>query len=493
LSQLFRGFSKAVSNHPAIDAEQFAAALQNGVEVAYKQISKPIEGTILTVSKGAAKQAVIASRRVSNMLELLEETVHGGYEALAKTPDMLPVLKQVGVVDAGGQGLMFIYDGFAAYLAGSPVASEGFTKSATATLFPSISHGSGLQPSHVHGASSPQAHGAKRVQSMLATEDIEFGYCTEFLLRVQPGKIEGLDFEENSFREMMSGYGDSLLIIADYNLVKVHIHAEFPGEVMNAAMQYGDLTGIKIENMREQHTHIISAAEPASGPNQANATPVKKYGFVAVSAGEGISAIFGSLNVDQVLFGGQTMNPSTESIAESVRKVPAEHVFILTNNSNIVMAAEQVQSIVADKRVYVIPTKTIPQGVAAAVAFQEGLEPEANVQKMKKAMSQVRSGQVTSAVRDTQLNGIDIKQGDYIGMADGAIVASESDMLQACKQLLETMIDADTEIVTIYAGMDAVPELTEELKEFIKRSCPAAELEVQEGGQPVYPYIFSAE
>jgi DAK2 domain fusion protein YloV len=507
LSQLFRGFSKAVSEADSIDAIQLAAALQNGVDMAYKAVVKPVEGTILTVSKEAAKHAVQQAARMTNIVDLMSEVCHKGQEALAKTPDLLPVLKQVGVVDAGGQGLLFIYKCFLQALE----QDEGNKGTEGTEVLPS-------QTGRTAETEARYAAEPKRAQAKLATEDIEFGYCTEFMVTLleQKQKLSGLTFDERIFREELSAFGDSLLVVADEDLVKVHIHAEYPGSVMNHAMQYGDLSRIKIENMRDQHTHLLlEEAEELYGSDSnrtaassqqtddspaADTTPfvlsgngLKPYGFVAVSVGQGISDIFRSLGVDQVLHGGQTMNPSTEDIVNTVRKVPAQTVFVLPNNSNIILAAGQAAELVDDKQIVVIPTKTVPQGIAAVLSFQENAKPGENADTMRQTAGTVQSGQVTFAVRDTTIDDINIKQGDYIGIHNSTIVTAEPDLVASCKKLVDSLLAGGAEIVTLYTGEEAVQEQTSELVTYIEQTYQDVDVEVHAGGQPLYYYIISAE
>lgn len=496
LSQLFRGFAKHVHDLEEANVQQFAAALQNGVDTAYKAVVKPVEGTILTVSREAAKHAVQSSRRASDVLELMEEVLRKGYETLAKTPDMLPVLKQVGVVDAGGQGLMYIYEGFIAALRGekgdygAPAATAVASTAATAFASRTL---------------ADEAHHPKRAQTMMSAEDIEHGYCTEFMLHVSPGKTSGFLFEEGKFRQQLGQFGDSLLVVSDDELVKVHIHAEQPGDVMNLAMKYGDLSRIKIENMRDQHAHIVmeeeavNAEEAAYGaripivPAALKTMPRKPYGFVAVAMGDGIADILSSVGVDVVLSGGQTMNPSTEDIVIAAAGIAADTVFVLPNNSNIILAAQQAVELVEGKKLVVIPSKTIPQGLAAVLAFQETVDAERNEAAMKAALGRIVSGQVTYAVRDTTIDGIDIKEGEFIGIREGAIVASEKSLLDACKKLLGAMLDENSEIVTMLTGADAKEEETELLVAYLQEFAPGVEVETHPGGQPLYAYIFSVE
>jgi DAK2 domain fusion protein YloV len=497
LSQLFRGFAKHVHDQEEIDAHAFAAALQQGVETAYKAVVKPVEGTILTVSKEAAKHAVLY-RRATDILDLMQEVVVRANEALARTPDQLPVLKQVGVVDAGGQGLVCIYEGFITALQGgtADVAASSFTQAApVATASSPVEAMNITREAH-------QMMGHRPAQSHMAAEDIEFGYCTEFMLTVVPGKVKGLTFAEPLFREQLGKLGDSLLVVSDEELVKVHIHAEYPGEVMNLAMKYGDLSRIKIDNMRDQHSHIVEGADhtdhsPGStSPTSAevvNQAEAKPYGFVAVAMGEGITEILASVGVDVVLSGGQTMNPSTEDLVNAVNRIHARTVYILPNNSNIILAAQQARDLVEGKTIIVIPTKSIPQGLAAILAFQEQADLDENTEEMTAAIQRVKSGQVTHAVRDTNMDGMEIKQGDFIGIADGKIVCSEPGLMQASKKLLQEMIEEGSEIVTILSGEDAKEDDLEELEAFIREMYPEVEIELHPGGQPLYPYIFSVE
>lgn len=485
LSQLFRGFAKSVQSYEEINAQQFAAALQQGVDTAYKAVVKPVEGTILTVAKDAAKHAMQNARRAADVTALMEETYAAGKQSLARTPELLPVLKQVGVVDAGGQGLMFLYEGFLAALTDDAVVpAHAFTGQSVAR-----------EENHVPAGRSAQSH--------ISAEEIEFGYCTEFMVKLDQTRSKG--FEETAFRDALTKFGDSLLVVADDELVKVHIHAEFPGEVMNYAMKYGELIKIKIENMREQHGHIVMHDDEAYAQawgvsNTAQEQPAaavkhsKPSGMVAVAIGDGISKILSSLGVDQIISGGQTMNPSTEDIVTAIRNVQAKTVYVLPNNSNIVLAAQQAVELVEDKEVIVIPTKTIPQGIAAALSYQSGAESDAsNAEAMNRAVRQVKSGQVTNAVRDTSIDGIDIKEGDFIGIQDGQIVASCPDIVDACRKLLDSMLAEGGDLVTILAGSDASEDDTESLTAYLADAYPDAETEIHAGGQPVYAYLFGVE
>ncbi|MGY4763220.1 DAK2 domain-containing protein [Paenibacillus caseinilyticus] len=513
LSQLFRGFSKAVSDLPAANSQQVAAAFQNGVDMAYKAVVKPVEGTILTVAKEAAKQGLLSAKRQTSVVSVMADILSKGQEALDRTPDMLPVLKQVGVVDSGGQGLVLIYEGFLSALeseepavieepADMPYAAFGAVQPLDEPAETGYGAGRGA-------GVYANAHELTSAQSKLATEDIEFGYCTEFMVTLNSGKPASREFEESVFREELSAFGDSLLVVADDDLVKVHIHAEYPGTVMNLAQKYGDLSRIKIENMRDQHTHILSEeaghmaaevrraeeqiAEAQQAPGTRSQAEWKKYGFVAVSVGEGISGIFQSLGVDRVLHGGQTMNPSTEDIVRAVAEVDARTIFVLPNNSNIILAAQQAVELVEDKQIIVIPSKSIPQGISAVLAFNEEAAAEENAEDMGQALQGVQAGQVTYAVRDTQMDGIDIKQGDYIGIHNSRIVSAEPDLLESCRRLIDSLLGGGAEILTLYTGEEAVESQTAELVGYVEQTYADVEVEVHAGGQPLYYYIISAE
>ncbi|MCY8721864.1 DAK2 domain-containing protein [Bacillus inaquosorum] len=466
LSQLFRGFSKSIETKKEINALEFAAALQAGVDMAYKAVMKPVEGTILTVAKDAAKKAMILAEKETDITALMTAVTEEAEASLNRTPELLPVLKEVGVVDSGGKGLLCVYEGFLASLKGETVPQKA--------VLPSLDD-----------MVSAEHH--KSAQSMMNTEDIEFGFCTEVMVRLDQTKRE---FDEGTFRQDLSQFGDSLLVIADESLAKVHIHAEEPGNVLNYAQHYGELIKIKIENMREQHTSIISQE---SKPAENEKPPAKQpYGIVTVAMGEGISDLFKSIGASVVIEGGQTMNPSTEDIVEAVKSVNAETVFILPNNSNIIMAANQAASVMGEQ-VFVIPAKTVPQGMSALLAFNPDQETEANEANMLSAIQQVKSGQVTYSVRDTHIDGKDIKKGDFMGILNGTIIGTAEDQLSAAKMLMSEMIGEDDEIVTILYGEDASQEEAEELEAFLSEKYEEIEVEIHNGKQPLYSYIVSVE
>ncbi|WP_052144728.1 DAK2 domain-containing protein [Halalkalibacter okhensis] len=478
LSQLFRGFSKQVEGKAEISANDLAVAFERGVETAYKAVMKPVEGTILTVAKDAAKQAVKTAKKHDDVVFVMEETLKEAKASLKRTPDLLPVLKEVGVVDSGGQGLVYIYEGFLAVLKGEELSEASTTEELSMDNLVKIEH---------HNA-----------QSHMATEDIEFGFCTEVMVRIQAEKTRKNPFVETEFREELNEIGDSLLVVSDDDLIKVHIHAEQPGEVLTKAQRYGELINIKIENMREQHTHLLDETKEAygQGHNNTESTNKKKekseFGIVTVAMGDGIANLFKGLGAGVVIEGGQTMNPSTEDIVNAIEEVHAEKVIILPNNGNIIMAAEQAAEVVGEKAV-VVPSKTVPQGLAALLSFNptQGLDVNAGV--MKDALSTVKSGQVTFAVRDTNIDGIDIKKDDFMGISEKKIVSSGPDILEVTNQLFKQMIDDESEIVTILQGEDASDEQTKTLVQFIEEEFSDVEVDVHLGNQPLYSYIISVE
>nr|WP_155111341.1 DAK2 domain-containing protein [Metabacillus mangrovi] len=466
LSQLFRGFSKAIEGKSTINAKDFAQALQAGVDTAYKAVMKPVEGTILTVAKDAAKKAVSEAKNEDDLIRLMEAVLKEAKASLNRTPDLLPVLKEVGVVDSGGQGLVLVYEGFLAELKGEKVPG-------TPMALPSM-----------NDLVSAEHH--KNVHAHINTEDIEFGYCTEFMVRFEEGKKT---FSEDQFRRDLSGFGDSLLVIADDEVAKIHIHAEKPGEVLSYGQKYGSLISMKIENMREQHSSLVQESA-----NKQPAGPVKKekYGIITVTMGEGIAELFKSIGAHAVIEGGQTMNPSTEDIVSAIEDVNAENIIILPNNSNIVMAARQAASVV-EENVIVIPSKTVPQGMSALLSFNPEAKAEENEEIMTEALGSVKSGQVTYAVRDTQIDGMDISKNDFMGILNGKIVTKDPDQSEAALKLLGEMISDEDEILTVLYGSDASEEEVHKLTEQIESKYSGIEVEVHNGRQPLYSYIFSVE
>ncbi|WP_136606384.1 DAK2 domain-containing protein [Paenibacillus dokdonensis] len=512
-SQLFRGFGRYAAPYSELNAMQFAAALQTGVDAAYKAVVKPVEGTILTVAKEAAKHAVFYARRTNDIIELMEQVLLKAQETLSQTPDMLPVLKQVGVVDSGGQGLVYIYEGFLRYLQGA-LSSPDYVAQPAARQAYEVNDQETASAAVTGPAASVFANRSELAQSKIETEDIEFLYDMEFFINRQLGGVTEAHFDEDLFRKALSINGDSIIIIADDELIKVHVHSKAPGEVLNLALRYGEITQIHILNMREQHRDLLTTgldiapmpelfAEIPVDPvahswEQAPATPpadeLAPYGFIAVASGQGIADIFKSLGVDAVLSGGQTMNPSTEDFVNAIGSISAQHVYILPNNSNIVLAAQQAAELLEGERsVTVIPSKSIPQGIAAAFAFSEEEIQDINTQNMMDAVVRIKSGQVTYSVRDTQIDNLDIKAGQYIGIENSKIVTAAEGLLGACQELLSKMLVSGDEIVTVLAGEETQSEMTAELADWLGENYPNAEVEVHQGGQPVYYYIFSVE
>jgi uncharacterized protein len=469
LSQLFRGFAKYIENKSQVNGKEFAAALEAGVETAYKAVMKPVEGTILTVAKDAAKKAVQVAKKENDIVAIMEEVVKEAKASLNRTPDLLPVLKEVGVVDSGGQGLVFVYEGFLAELKGEKLPESASLPSMDELV-------------------SAEHH--KSAQSHINTEDIEFGYCTEFMVKFEEEKLKKNPFSEETFRQDLSKYGDSLLVIADEELVKVHIHSEQPGEVLTYGQRYGSLINMKIENMRQQHSNIVG--ETKTPLVEEKKKEKQEYGIVTVSMGAGIAELFRSIGAHAVIEGGQTMNPSTEDIVKAIKEVHAKKVFILPNNKNIILAAQQAAE-VSEEQVVVIPSKTVPQGMSALLAFNPGVGLEENEQAMTEAMQHVKSGQITYAVRDTNIDGLAIEKDDFMGIAEGKIVITNKDKVKAAEELLDYMLDEDAEILTILTGEDAEEEEVSELVEYIESKYEDLEIEVHNGEQPLYSFIFAIE
>lgn len=469
LSQLFRGFGKAIEKEDELDAVKFAQAFKSGVETAYKAVMKPVEGTILTVAREAAEKAVEVAETEQDIVVIMEAILTAAKAALAKTPELLPVLKEVGVVDSGGQGLVFVYEGFAASLKGEEIPS--------ATIIDSIDD---LVNAEHHKA-----------QDFMDTSEIVYGYCTEFMVRFEHDKKP---FNEAEFRKDMSQFGDSLLVISDDEVVKIHVHTETPGAVISYGQQYGSLVKVKVDNMRLQHTAIVGENHHKEDFKKPAKKEVKKhsYAIVTVAMGEGVAELLESIGASYVIEGGQTMNPSTEDIVNAIKKIEAEKVLILPNNKNIVMAAEQAIELV-DIEAAVVPTKTIPQGMAAILAFNPDVSVEENKKHMTAAYAHVKSGQITFAVRDTSIDGVAIHKNDFMAIEDGNIIQATPSLKVASELLVSDMINEDSEIVTVLYGQDVEKATVDEYVEFIEEKYPDVEVEVHDGKQPLYPYIISVE
>nr|WP_282188069.1 DAK2 domain-containing protein [Streptococcus cristatus] len=468
-SQLFRGFSQSVKGKDELDGQALALAFQSGVEVAYKAVMKPVEGTILTVSRGAAIGAKKKAEATNDAVEVMKAALEGAKTALAKTPDMLPVLKEVGVVDSGGQGLVFIYEGFLSALTGEYIASEDF-QATPATMTEMIN-----------------AEHHKSVAGHVATEDITFGYCTEIMVALKQGPTYVKDFDYDEFRNYLNELGDSLLVVNDDEIVKVHVHTEDPGLVMQEGLKYGSLVKVKVDNMRNQHEAQLEKEEKAIKPAEE-----KEYAIIAVVAGDGLAEIFKAQGVDYIISGGQTMNPSTEDFIKAVDQVNARNIIFLPNNKNIFMAAQSAAEVL-EQPTTVIETRTLPQGLTSLLAFDSGKTIEENHERMTAALSDVVSGSVTTAVRDTTIDGLEIHENDNLGMVDGKILVSNPDMLTTLKATFAKMLDEDSEIVSIYIGEDGDEELANGLAQDLMEEYEDLEVEIHQGNQPVYPYIFSVE
>ena len=468
-SQLFRGFSQSVKDKDELDGAALAAAFQSGVEVAYKAVMKPVEGTILTVSRGAAIGAKKKAESTNDAIEVMRAALEGAKTALAKTPDMLPVLKEVGVVDSGGQGLVFIYEGFLSALTGEYSASEDFVAT----------------PANMSEMINAEHH--KSVAGHVATEDIKFGYCTEIMVALKQGPTYVKDFDYDEFRNYLNNLGDTLLVVNDDEIVKVHVHTEDPGLVMQEGLKYGSLVKVKVDNMRNQHEAQVEKEE-----RQAKPVEEKEYAIIAVAAGDGLADIFKAQGVDYIISGGQTMNPSTEDFVKAVEELNARNIIILPNNKNILMAAQSAAEVI-DQPAAVVETKTIPQGLTSLLAFDESKSIEENYERMSAALADVVSGSVTTAVRDTTIDGLEIHENDNLGMVDGKIVVSNPDMMETLEETFAHMLDEDSEIVTIYVGEEGSEEVANELAQSLAEKYEDVEVEIHQGGQPVYPYLFSVE
>ena len=482
MSQIFRGFVKELKGLDIIDVTALGNGVQHAAETAYKAVMKPKEGTILTVAKAGADKSMdlLVNGDTDDIIKFCDEVAAEMEEALLQTPELLPVLKQAGVVDSGGEGLMTFIRGALDALKGKATDFTVNTGTATRVVNGSV------------GASEE--------------EDIRFGYCTEFIIMLERGE----DVVESQLKEYLQKIGDCVVVVADddivkntdvllirpSDIVKVHVHTNDPGLAIQKALTYGSLTSMKIDNMREEHQEKVirdaqKASESASAPKKEE--PRKENGFIAVAAGDGLADIFRDLGVDYVIEGGQTMNPSTDDVLSAIEQVNADNIFVLPNNGNIILAANQAKNLTEDKEVYVVPSKNIPQGIAAMISFVSGRSAAENAESMEEEMQLIKSGQVTYAVRDTNMDGKDIKQGDFMGLTDKTIVSVGSDLQGTAKELIESLLDEDSELVSLYYGSDATKEQAEQLAEDIENTHEDVEVEVQYGGQPVYSYFISVE
>lgn len=462
LSQLFRGFCKNIESESEINSKLLAESFQAGVETAYKAVMKPVEGTILTVAKDAAQAAIEKANNTEDCIELMEYIIVKANESLENTPNLLAVLKEVGVVDSGGKGLLCVYEGFLKALKGEKVEAK------VAKL-----------------DKDEFVHDEHDFHGVINTEDIIYGYCTEMMVRFGKNKKA---FDEQEFRQDMSQFGDSLLVINDEEIVKVHVHTEYPGKVFNYGQQYGELIKLKIENMREQHREVIRKEQHTAKPKMETV----ETAIITISMGEGISEIFKSMGATHIISGGQTMNPSTEDIVKVIEQSKCKRAIILPNNKNILMASEQAASIV-DAEAVVIPTKSIPQGISALFQYDVDATLEENKAQMADSVNNVKSGSLTYAVRDTKIDGVEIKKDAFMGLIEDKIVSSQSDQLTTVTELLNEMLADDSEILTVIIGQDAEQAVTDNMINWIEEQYPDVEVEVHEGGQPIYQYFFSVE
>lgn len=482
LSQLFRGFTKAVSKADSLGKDEITAGFTRAVETAYKAVMKPKEGTILTVAKGMADKAEELVDEDMDVIEFCETIVAYGYEVLSKTPDMLPVLKEAGVVDSGGQGLMEVLQGIVDALTGKVTEIE--VPAEAASMSSAV-------------ISAPKAD--------ISTADIKFGYCTEFIILLDKPLTKE---EEKGLKKFFLSIGDSLVLVADEEICKVHVHTNHPGQAFEKALTFGALSNMKIDNMRLEHQEKLikdaeneaarqrqqeAEEEKLTAQEAAKAQPAKEVGFIAVSAGEGLTDIFKGLGVDYLIEGGQTMNPSTEDMLNAIDQVNAKNIFILPNNKNIILAAEQARDLTEDKKIVVLPTKTIPQGISAMIGYMPEASVDENAENMKDAYQDIASGQVTYAVRDTSIDGKEIHNGDIMGINDDGIAAVGKDLMETTIDLLSTMVDEDSELICLYYGADVSKQDADALSDEIEEKFPECEVEVNFGGQPIYYYMISVE
>lgn len=474
LSQLLRGFTKEIKSVTEIDTTTLANAMVRGTETAYKAVMKPKEGTILTVAKGMSDKALEMASQTDDIEEFARAVIAYGDYVLEQTPEMLPVLKQAGVVDSGGQGLMQVVKG----------AFDGLIGKTTDF---SLDSGAGQR------SGKPQAAASR---TDIDTSDIKFGYCTEFIVNLEK---EYSEKEEAAFKSYLESIGDSLVVVSDDEIVKVHVHTNHPGLAFERALTYGSLSRMKVDNMREEHQERIIqdserlAREQAAGRGEPPADECREFGFIAVSSGDGLSSIFKGIGADYLIEGGQTMNPSTEDMLNAIDKVNAKNIFILPNNKNIIMAAQQARDLTEDKNIIVVPSKTVPQGITALVNFMPDLAAGDNLENMTEEMNHVRTAQITYAVRTTNIDGMEIEEGDIMAIGDHGMLAAGKSVDTVAVDALKAMLDEDSELVTVYYGCDVPEDAAKELVSRAKEMYPDKEIELQYGGQPIYYYMISAE
>ncbi len=479
LSQLLRGFTKVIRDYDEITVDVVSAAFTKAVETAYKAVMKPKEGTILTVAKGGAEKAAELVGQTEDMVEFVGKIIDYMEEVLALTPELLPVLKEAGVVDSGGQGLLVIMKGGYEVLCGKEFTFTG----ESVTKVPAQSERGPINTENI------------------STSDIKFGYCTEFIILLEKPFTEQ---DELKFKAFLESIGDSIVCVADEEVVKVHVHTNHPGKAFEKGLEYGQLTKMKVDNMREEHNEklfleqekaqAVKAAEPTPEPEAPKpAEPRKPVGFIAVSIGEGINEIFRGLGVDYLIEGGQTMNPSTEDMLNAIDAVNADTIFIMPNNKNIILAADQAKAMTEDKNIVVIPSKTIPQGISAIISYLPDKTADENEAAMREAMKNIRTGSVTYAVRDTKIDGKEIRMGDYMGLDDHTIQSVGTDLFETSVGLIESMIDEDSELISIYYGEEADEASAQAIADAIMEKYDSVDVEIHNGGQPIYYYIASVE
>ncbi|MEG2750762.1 MAG: DAK2 domain-containing protein [Anaerorhabdus sp.] len=458
LSQIFRGFYQGVDTKEEVNASELAEAFMNGSRVAYKAVMRPVEGTILTVIRESSEMAQIyvSEHETCTPLEYMGVLCEEARKSLDTTPELLPVLKEVGVVDSGGAGLLLVLEGFKAALEGNPIeASEEITTTQSAAL---------------------------------DLENEGFGYCTEFIVRLNNESLK--TFKEEKLRNSLAQLGESIVVVQDEEIVKVHVHTLTPGDALNLAQRYGEFVKLKIENMQEQHNAITQEASKTESP--AKKSEPKKYAIISVAAGDGLKALFEEYRVDKVISGGQTMNPSTEDFVAAIKELNAEHIFILPNNSNIILAAQQAKDVLENDNIHVLSTKSIPQGLSACIMFNPEVEVEDNLEEMNAAIAHVKTGQVTYAIKDTTFEGLAINEGDYMGIFEKDIVVATHDKLEATFRLLDKMVDGESEIITLLVGEDATDEDVSQVEDYIASTFDV-EVDTQKGNQPVYNFIIGVE
>ena len=474
-SQIFRGFSQGLEGKEEADVEDFSFAMQKGVEVAYKAVVKPVEGTILTVVRESSQYLADHIKEANTFEKALTLLIQEAKESLKRTPDLLPILKEVGVVDSGGTGLVYIYEGMKAALEDADIERNEATS--------------------VQADNPIIAAGA-------AMEEEEFGYCTEFIMSLGPDAVKK-PFNEKRFTYVLNSHGNSLVVVHDEDIVKVHVHTLQPGDILNYAQQFGEFLKIKIENMTEQHHELATGALAAEDvhkdlveePKEEELGPKEDFAMIAVSAGDGIDEIFNEIGINVIVKGGQTMNPSSEDFVEAIKKANAKNVFIFPNNSNIVMAASQACEMIDDKEVtaFVIPSKTIPQGITASINFDPEGSAEENFRNMKSALKNVKSGEITFSIRDSEINGVHVKKDDFIGIYEKDIIVDSPDKVEATKELIKAMVDEETSLLTVLVGEGVSEEEKEAVRSFVEENYSDIDIDIRDGGQPVYSFLIGAE